>query len=97
LTSFATATDAPSATFQRFKFVEGAWPVGSEEAREAAVCEDLAAGLTLSAIVGLVVGVADALDFVATGWARLAVASMNRHAFTECGDLFRKAGGCVSA
>src|SRR6266550_7652058 len=47
--------------FQCFELVESAGPVCAEESRQASVCEDFSAGLAVGAVVGLVVGVADAL------------------------------------
>ena len=47
---------------ERFEFFQGARPVGSKQAREAAVGEYLASGLARGTVVGFVVGVADALD-----------------------------------
>ena len=40
------------------------------------------------AIVGFVVGIADALDFFSAPWAGLSVAAVNRHFFPKRGDFF---------
>jgi hypothetical protein len=76
--------------FQCFQLVEGAGPVCAEEAGQASVCEDFAAGLALGAVVGLVVGVADALDGLAAGWAWLAEATVDGHVVAEGGDFLGK-------
>ncbi len=76
-----------SLSLDRFKLVECAGPVGSEETREAAVGEDSAAGLAGGAVVGLVVGVADALDRRGAAWAWEIEAAVNGHIRTEGGDL----------
>jgi hypothetical protein len=68
---------------QGFEFIERARPICAEEAREAAVCEDFSVGLAVGAVVSLVVGVADALDGLATGGAGLAEAAMDGHVFAE--------------
>src|SRR6266702_3090059 len=52
-----------------FELVEGAGPVGPQQARQAAVGQNLAAGLALGAVVGFVVGVANALDLLAAAGA----------------------------
>ncbi len=76
------------ATFEGFEFVEGARPVGAEETGEAAVGEELAAGLAGGAVIGLVVGVSDALDLFAAARARLPVAAVDGHVLAEGGDFF---------
>jgi hypothetical protein len=80
-----------STALEGFEFVEGAGPVGAEEAGETTVGEDFAAGLAMGAVVGLVVGVADALDGLAAAGAGLAIAAMNGHFRTEGGDFLREA------
>ncbi len=79
-----------SAFFQGFQFVEGAGPVGSEEPRQASVGKDFSVGLALRAVVGFVVGVADALDGLAAGEAWLFEAAVDGHVFAERGDFFGK-------
>src|ERR1700721_3143621 len=54
------------ATSQRFQFIERSRPVGSEKPRQATVSQHFAAGLTTGAVVGLVIGIAKALDLLAT-------------------------------
>jgi len=76
-----------------FEFFEGAWPVGSEQAREASVGEHLACGLAAGAVVGFVVGVADALDLLTAARAGVAVAAVRGHVFAECGDFFGEGVG----
>ena len=78
---------------EEFEFGEGAGPVGAEEAGEAAVGEEFAAGLASGAIVGFVVGVADALDGITTTRAREFVAAMDGHAFAKGRNLFGKLAG----
>jgi hypothetical protein len=79
--------------FQGFQLVESAGPVCFEEAGQASVCEDLSAGLALGAVVGLVVGVADALYGLAAGWAGLSEAAVDGHVAAEGGDLLGKVSG----
>jgi hypothetical protein len=78
------------AALEGFEFVEGARPVGAEQAREAAVGEDLAAGLAAGAVVGFVVGVADALDFLAAARAGLVELAVDGEVGAEGGDFFGK-------
>src|ERR1700744_4770056 len=72
---------------ERFQFVERARPVGAEESGERAVGEDAAVGLAGGAVVGFVVGVADALDGRAAAWAGKIEAAVHGHLGTEGGDL----------
>ena len=76
--------------FQCFQLVEGAGPICAEEPGQASVCEDLSPGLALGAVVRLVVGVADALYELATGWAWLPEATVDGHVVAEGGDFFGK-------
>ena len=68
---------------QRFKFIQSARPVGAQEARETAVGEYFATSLTARAIVGFVVGVADALDLLATARTRLIEFAVHSEVGTE--------------
>ena len=77
-----------------FEFFEGAWPVGSEQAREASVGEHLACGLAAGAVVGFFVGVAYSQNGFAASWAGLAVASMDSHFWAEGSDFFRETLFC---
>ncbi len=81
------------AFLEGFELVEGAGPVGAEETREAAVGEDFSVGLALGAVVGFVVGVADALDGLAAGGAGLFEATVDGHVFAEGGDFFGEVAG----
>ena len=76
------------AAFEGFEFVEGAGPIGFEQAGQAAVGEDFAAGLADWAVVGFVVCVADALDWRAASGARLTEAAMDGHFRAECSYFF---------
>jgi len=78
------------AAFEGFKLLEGAGPIGAEQAREAAVGEDFAAGLAGGAIVGFIVGITDALNGVATTRTGLAEAAVNSHLGTKCRDALRE-------
>ena len=78
-----------------FELVEGAGPVGAEEAGEAAVGEDFAAGLAGGAVVGFVVGVADALDGCGAAGAGEIEAAVHGHVGAEGGDFFGE--GLLSA
>ena len=62
-------------------------PVAVEQARQRAIGEQLAAGLAGRAVVGLVLGVADALHRRAADRARLAVLAVHRHLRAERGHL----------
>ena len=77
-----------SAFFEGFEFVEGAGPVGTEETGEAAVGKDFSVGLAAGAVVGFVVGVADALDGRAAGGAGLVEAAVDGHVGAEGSDFF---------
>ena len=76
------------AAFQGFKLFEGAGPIGPQQARKAAIGEDFAAGLAGGAVVGFVVGVANALDGAAATRAGLAEAAVDRHFGAKGGDVF---------
>src|SRR5688500_3691415 len=66
---------------------EGGGPVVVEEAREAAVGQQLAPGLALAAVVGLVLAAADALHGRATYRARLPELAVHRHLLVKGRDL----------
>ncbi len=53
--------------------------------------------MAVRAVVGLVVGVADALNFVAATGAGLAIASVNGHVWAEGSNLFREICGGFGA
>src|SRR6202521_4976225 len=71
----------------RFELGDGAWPVGLEEAGKGAVGEKAATGLAVGAVVGLVLGVDDALDGGAAARAGEAEAAVDRHLGAERRDL----------
>ena len=77
---------------ESFEFIERARPVGFQEAGEAAIGENFSSGLAAGAVVGFVVGVANALDFFSTGHAGLSIAAVNGHLFSKCGDFFGEGG-----
>src|ERR1039457_7053977 len=52
-----------SAAFQSFQLIKSTRPVRAEKAREAAVGKHLAAGLASGAVIGFIVGIANALHF----------------------------------
>ena len=79
-----------SAALEGFEFVEGTRPVGAEQPRQAAIGEELAAGLAGGAVVGFVVGVSNTLNGRAAPRAGLAEAAVNCHFRTECSDAFGK-------
>src|SRR5713101_7644510 len=76
---------------------ERARPVRAEETRERAVGQELAARLALRAVVGLVVGVADALDGGATVGAGLAVAAVDGHLGPEGRDALGEVASRLAA
>ena len=88
ITAVLTHCPGSYSTAPIFQFFQGSRPVFAKEAAEAAVGEDFAAGLAAGAVVGFVVGVADALDFCAAAGAGLAVAAVDGHAFAEGGHFF---------
>src|ERR1035438_8388664 len=61
-----------------------------QQAREAAVGQHLSAGLAAGAVVRLVVGIADALDFLAAARARKAEAAMHGHLLAKSSHLLRE-------
>src|ERR1700761_8732941 len=73
------ALHGASAPLQCLDLVERARPVRTEQSRQPAIGEQLAAGLALCAVIRLVVGVADALHRLPTARTRLAIAAVHRH------------------
>ena len=91
LSSTAGIAEAHRSTaLERLELIESAGPVGAKQAGEAAVGEELAAGLARGAVVGFVVGVADALDGRATTRAGLAEAGVYRHLRAKGCDVLRE-------
>ena len=86
-----------SAAFQGFQFVQGAGPVGFEQAGETAIGEKLAASLAGGAVVRLIVGKLDALDGAAATGTGLVEAAVHGHFGAECGDFLGKSGGSFRA
>src|ERR1700744_4487195 len=84
---FSASSSAGSLLSQSLKLFEGARPVGAEQAGERAVGEDAAVGLADGAVVGFVVGIADALDGCAAARAGKIEAALHGHLGTEGGDL----------
>ena len=82
---------------EEFEFFEGAGPILAEKPGEGAVGEELSAGLAGGAIVGLVGGVTDALDFGVAARTRLLVTAVNGHAFAKGGDIFGEFIACFRA
>src|SRR6476646_4105217 len=76
---------------ERLELIQRSGPIRSEQAREAAIREQLAAGLAARAIVRLVVGVTDALNLFAAAGARLAISAVRGRAFAERSNFFREA------
>ena len=74
---------ATSFPFQRFQFVQGARPVFSQQTRQASVRKELSTCLTVRTVVGLVVGIADALYGLPTPWARQSKATVDSHLFSK--------------
>src|ERR1700742_2844357 len=92
---FSASNSAGSLLSQSLKLFEGARPVGAEQARERAVGEDAAVGLACGAVVGFVVGVADALDGRAAARAGEVEAAVHGHLRTEGGDLLGEVFFCL--
>src|SRR5580698_7654860 len=82
---------------QGFEFIHGARPIFSQQPRQAAIRENFSAGLAACAVVRFFVGVANPQDFVAASRAGLAVAPVNRHIFSKCGDFLGESLRCLSA
>src|SRR5262249_9796033 len=70
-----------------FELLEAPRPVLLEEARQRAIRQEPPSGLAGGAVVGLVVGVDDALDRRAAVRARLPVATVDGHPLPEGGHL----------
>src|SRR5438067_73596 len=87
LTTSDASTSAPR------QFVDRLRPILFEQARQRAVGEQLTVGLAARTIVGLVVGVADALDGRAADGARFSKFSVHGHLIAERGDLRREIAG----
>src|SRR6266516_4830678 len=66
---------------------ERSGPIGLEQSRERSIGEHTAAGLACRAVVGFVVGVANALEGGSADWAGLLVAAMDRHPVFERAHL----------
>src|SRR5687768_613066 len=80
---------APGTT--RLELLDRSRPVSLQESRQGAVGQDLAAGLAARAVVGLVVGVPNALHPRSADRARFLISAMHGHLRAECRHLFRKA------
>ncbi|SPE25976.1 hypothetical protein SBA2_270086 [Acidobacteriia bacterium SbA2] len=88
---------ASSVAAHTLELFERAGPVLLEQAGERAVRQQLAAGLAARAVVGLVVGVANAQHFGAAARARLAVPPVHGHGGAKCRHSFREtAAGFLS-
>src|SRR5215472_13049198 len=72
-------------------------PVFAKQTAQRAIGQELAAGLAVDAVVGLVGRIADPLDLGAASRARLAITAMNRHALAKCGYFFRELAGSFRA
>src|SRR5882762_2260284 len=75
---------------ESFQLLQGTWPIGAQQSRQTAICENLAARLAPGTIIRLFVSVADAQNLFPAPWAWFAVAAVHSHAFAEGGDLLRK-------
>src|ERR1700722_12681942 len=76
--------------FEGFQFLQCSRPVFSKKPGQATVCQYLASGLTMSAVVRLVICIANTLHRLAASWAGLSEASMHRHVLPKGCDLFRE-------
>src|ERR1700733_3620678 len=79
-----------SAPLQRLQFIQRPRPIGAKQPRQGPIREHPAARLALRAIIGFVVGIANALHRLAAARARQPIAPMHRHVFTKRGHLFGK-------
>ncbi len=80
----AIFTGAPGHALQ---FVQRARPVFSQQARQTAVRQHAPFRLAASAVIGLIVCIADALDRIAAPRTWLPIAPMHRHLLAERGHL----------
>ena len=76
---------------QLLKFLDGSRPILFQQHGKRAVGEQFSGGLAPRTIIGLVVGVANALDRGAADRTRLPVLAVDRHLFTEGSDFGREA------
>src|SRR5438132_8626621 len=77
------------------KFLRGLWPVFTQDARQGAIGEKLAAGLAVGTVVGLVGGIANPLNLCGAAQTRLTEATMYGHPRAKSGNVFRKSvAGC---
>lgn len=74
---------SPFATPSLFELFDRLGPVASQEPRERSIGQELSPRLTTRTVVGLVVGVGDALHGLTARRAGLPVAAVNGHPFTE--------------
>src|SRR5688572_32032077 len=86
-----------SAPLFQLELFNRARPVVFQQPRQRTVRENLAARLTSRAIVGLVLGVADALHCGSAYRAGLAEPAMHRHAFAKRGDTFGEGSARLGA
>ena len=83
-----------AALFQLFR---SARPVLAQQAAQRTVGQQLASGLAVRAVVGLIRRIADALDLRAASRTRLAIAAVDGHLIAECRNFLRKLCACLFA
>src|SRR5436190_21667629 len=81
---------APLVFLAALEVIERLWPVVLQQSRQAAVGEQLAAGLARRAIVRFVGRVLDSLDRRAAHGTRLSIAAVGGHAFAKRRHLLGK-------
>ena len=85
-----TSLEVVLAALERLQRFERPRPVRFQQPGQTAIGQKLPTGLAARTVVGFVVRVANALDLFAASWARLSIASVDRHFLTKRSHLFRK-------
>ena len=75
---------------QVLEFFNGPWPVSPQQSRQRSVRKKLSSGLAVWTVVGFVRRIPNPLNLPVTANARFLVATVNGHAWPECGYLFRE-------
>src|SRR5919204_5684935 len=81
---------APSSLTALLELLDGPRPVTLQQPRQGSIGEQLSTGLAGRAVVGLILGVDDALDRCAAHGARLTVLAVHRHVFPKRRDFLGK-------
>src|ERR1041385_5250195 len=73
-----------------FQFFRCLWPIFFEQQGERTIGKQPTTGLTFGTVVGLVIGIADALNFFAADWTGFSKFAVDSHFGSKGGDIFRE-------